>query len=211
MRLIPLASFPAQALSECRDHSALEDFLVGLSSSRIPGEFGNAVTAIADAAFPLLASVDVAYLEIRDSDVAASGLSDWDQQVLRKTILHGDASHLATWPPLVIVAEGLLAREDFHEKGYIIIHELVHVEQRVRGDLVYDEEERLRWKGEDVTDRMESIGAGLAARDTGAQLAYLELPWEAEAHQRTNGLEWWEAEVERLRSVVSHEALPRFK
>jgi len=201
VRLIPLAKFPTLALPECRDHAALQAFLVDLSTSRIPGEFGNAVTAISDAMLPRLASVDVAYLEIRDSDVAASGLSDWDQKVLRKTILTNEATHLATWPPLVIVAEGLLAREDFHEKACIIIHELVHVEQRVRGDLVYDEEERLRWKGEDVSDQVESINAGLAAKDKVAQLAYLELPWEAEAYQRSNGLEWWQAQVERLRSV----------
>lgn len=106
---------------------------------------------------------------------------------MKAALVSGTAGHIATAPPVLIVSLdslGLIGEED---QRTIVRHELVHVEQAIRGDLCYNDGALQTWKGEAYEGDLADVNGGVYRLDLEALVEYLGLPWEREAYVRSEG------------------------
>lgn len=136
--------------------------------------------------FPLLAEAECGYIELSESAIDASALSISDKREL--TLALGvPCAVMSTASPSLLIGDSFnsLPEETQIEAA---THELVHLEQTVRGDLVYVEGGGQIWRGVDYGD-IGAINAGRGRGEHYATYLYLTLPWEQEAYIRSGGEE----------------------
>lgn len=144
------------------------------------------------AEFPLLAGTEVEYWEASKRDLAQSGLSARDQAELTVCLINNPAGVLLYDEPKLIVSLDALNPST---EADVIRHELVHLEQLVRGDtvLVPDGQlwQRVLYRKSDLMD----INAAMSKNIPGARYCYLNLPWEREAYVRGYGQRFYESKL----------------
>ena len=150
--------------------------------------------------FPLLDGVEIEYCEISGQAISASALSKADQERLRMECANPCMVYLGE-PPKLFVTD-TFRQLDRADKVVGMTHELVHLEQFVRGDTYLAEAETQIWKGKPYYNVGE-ISEGALNGDPVFVAAYLELPWEREAIERSEG-------VERYREKMRAAALRMF-
>lgn len=160
------------------------------------------------AEFPLLEGVEVEYWEARQEHLVTSGLSERDQAAISANFLTHPCAVLMYPIPKLIIGSRLSACP-IPEQEMMIRHELVHLEQTVRGDSLLVEEGQT-WKGEIYPKEfLMNINGGIYQNDPHALYIYHRLPWEVEAFIRSEGED---AYLYKLRLVqLAHliqEALP---
>ncbi|MGP9797091.1 hypothetical protein ACT3UJ_07000 [Halomonas sp. 86] len=136
--------------------------------------------------FPLLAGVEVEYCELFSEYIQASDLSDNDKRAMKINFCNHPCAVILYPLPKLLISDGLDGLpEDVRDTA--LRHEMVHLEQLVRGDtwLTAEEGEGQYWKGEYFP--IMDINGGLAQGDPRALYHYLALPWEQEAYCRTEG------------------------
>lgn len=158
--------------------------------------------------FPLLAGAEIEYWEAKTEDLASSGLSVRDQQALTANFLTQPCGVLVYPVPKLIIGPTLNECPE-SEQDMMIRHELVHLEQAVRGDTLLVDEGQI-WKGSLYPiDYIYDINGGLYNNNPHATYLYFTLPWEAEAFRRSEGDEAYD---DKLRFVhlahLIHERLP---
>jgi hypothetical protein len=146
--------------------------------------------------FPLLNGAAIEYCEITGQAIGTSDLCTADQEQLRLQCAFPCMVYLGE-PPKLFVTERFRQLE---RKDQIVgmNHELVHLEQFVRGDTYLVGTGTQVWKGEEYGN-VGLIQEGQIAGDPAADLAYLGLPWEREAIERSEGVESYR---EKLRSTA---------
>ncbi|MFL9898055.1 hypothetical protein PQR71_07780 [Paraburkholderia fungorum] len=137
--------------------------------------------------FPVLRDAHIGYLEISGEDVANSDLSDWDKRALTLALLTNPCGIISVAVPILIVAESFEGL-DPDRKRIAATHELVHLEQVIRGDFLYIEGGGYTWRGL-VCDDIGELNVGLIRGDARSLVAYLALPWEREAIERSEGVD----------------------
>lgn len=153
-------------------------------------EFLDSVQQIS-AEFPILAGTEVEYWEARLEDLAASGLSEKDQQGIANNFLIHPCGVLVYSLPKLILSSRLREVPPEH-RDRMIRHELVHLEQKVRGDSLLVDGGQL-WKGTLYEgERLKDINGWMFQQHPYGYYLYQTLPWEEEAHRRTEGDETYE-------------------
>jgi hypothetical protein len=142
--------------------------------------------------FPLLNGIAIEYCEITEQAIASAALSRADREQLSKQCCNPCMVYLAE-PPRLFVTDRL-RQLDGHDQIIGIRHELVHLEQFVRGDTYLSDDDTQFWRGKPFND-VGRINEGAAQGDLVLLAAYLELPWEREAIERTVGLESYRAQL----------------
>lgn len=186
LKIVPGMQLPLDAV----DSRAYDDLPASLSlldeiSRRQEFRHLDAVQRIA-AEFPLLESAEVEYCELNVEAILASSLSQKDKRALILNFVEAPCGVLLYPLPKLIVTDALDQMPD-ERRDIALRHELVHLEQLIRGDTWYSEQEGQFWNGE--WHPVEDINAGRVQGDPAAVVAYLRLPWEREAYCRTEGEE----------------------
>lgn len=176
---------PDAVQAEAYDDQAGAMAWIAKSSLRQKCSFRERVQALAEE-FPLLDGASVQYWEVRESDIHASGLSCRDQANLKAVFTSHPAGVLPYADPILMICPDRLVDID---ADTTIRHELVHLEQMVRGDTLLVPGAQI-WKGERyAAERTMAINAAVSKKLPGALYPYLSLPWEREAFIRTEGEE----------------------
>lgn len=170
-------------------------------------EYLDRIQEIADE-FPLLDGAEVEYWEARQEDLAASGISHKDRGAIAASFLANPCGVLL-YPARKLILTCALRAMPLADQDMMIRHELVHLEQTVRGDALLVDEGQV-WKGVLFPkEPLMNINGGLHRRDPHALYVYHTLPWEEEAYRRTEGDEAyaWKLAYFHLAHIIN-QALP---
>lgn len=176
--------------SDAVDERAYEDLPASLhwihqNSLNQDYEFLDRVLQIS-ADFPLLDGAEVEYWEARSEDLAVSGLSEKDQRGITNNFLANPCGVLVYSLPKLILSSHLREVSPEHLDG-MIRHELVHLEQTVRGDSLLIDGGQL-WKGALYDgEYLKDINGWMFQQHPFGYYSYFSLPWEEEAYRRTEG------------------------
>lgn len=163
------------------------DSVVAFLSEQARSGSRNFVPLLQDCAkgFPLLDGTAIEYCEISEQAISDSALSKADQDQLRKECSNPCMVYLGK-PPKLFVTD-TFRQLDREEQVVGMTHELVHLEQLVRGDTCLLATGTQVWKGNPFYD-VGAITEGALNGDPVLVAAYLELPWEREAIERSEGI-----------------------
>lgn len=160
------------------------------------------LVAEAAASFPALANAQVGYIEVSEEDIDKMGLTENDARHLKGVLLRFEAGALATELPLLIVPPKRLDLMERDAQLRVLTHELVHIEQAVRGSLKFVRSGGQWWEGELYKEDIATITQGLNVQDPIARVLYLQMPWEREAIQRSEGLKVYASKLQQAWAIL---------
>ncbi|WP_241299600.1 hypothetical protein [Burkholderia stabilis] len=183
--VFPACMLPADAY---HDIDAVLQLLTEIAASGRQRHIGLLRSLAAD--FPLLAGKRCGYLEITAKQIDDSELSLADKQELALALL-APCAVVSSADPVLVVGDEFTGLSP-ENQVVVATHELVHLEQVVRGDLLLLNDGRQMWEGVDYGD-LAAVNSGVHRGDLGVTFQYLSFPWEREAFIRSEGEEsYWE-------------------
>lgn len=149
-----------------------------------------------------LDSAVVSYLELSAAAIASMPLSEGDREQLKAAFLSHPAGAIATDPPILVMPLDRFDEMPAEQRRIVVAHELVHIDQALRGSLKFMGEQGQWWEGEVYPADVAVINDGLKNGDPVATVLYLGMPWEREAIERSEGNAAYATKLQRAWAVL---------